>query len=78
MYYQLVSISSYKFFQQFWPVLVKINVARCMHQSFVIMISSVSEPGRLARLDGRLPGMRIVAGSILQSGNILSWRLVMK
>ena len=28
--------------------------------------------------DARPPGMRTVAGSILTSGNILSWRLVMK
>ena len=32
----------------------------------------------VARSDARLPGMRTVSGSILTSGNILSWRLVMK
>ena len=35
-------------------------------------------PGTVARSDPRPPGMRTVAGSILGSGNILSWRLVMK
>ena len=35
-------------------------------------------PGTVARSDARPPGMRTVAGSILTSGNILSWRLVMK
>ena len=35
-------------------------------------------PGPVARSDARLPGMRTVAGSILGSGNIISWRLVKK
>ena len=35
-------------------------------------------PGPEARLDPRPPCMRTVAGSILGSANILSWRLVMK
>ena len=34
--------------------------------------------GAVARSDARPPGMRTVAGSILTSGNILSWRLVIK
>ena len=34
------------------------------------------EQGAVARSDARLPGMRTVAGSILTSGDIPSWRLV--
>ena len=33
---------------------------------------------QVARSDARQPGMRMVEGSILGSGNILSWRLVVK
>ena len=36
------------------------------------------EPAAVARSDARPPGMRTIAGSILTSDNILSWRLVMK
>ena len=35
-------------------------------------------PGAVARSDASPPSMQTVAGSILTSGNILSWRLVMK
>ena len=35
-------------------------------------------PSPVARSDARPSGIRTVAGSILGSGNILSWRLVMK
>ena len=35
-------------------------------------------PGPEAGLDARPTGIQEVAGSILRSGNILSWRLVMK
>ena len=36
------------------------------------------EAGRGSSIELRSPGMRTVAGSILTSGNILSWGLVMK
>ena len=35
---------------------------------------SLQRPGAVARSDARPPGMRPVAGSILMSGNIFSWR----
>ena len=35
-------------------------------------------PGMVARLDAYPPGMQVVVGSILTSGNILLGRLVMK
>ena len=35
----------------------------------------IHKPGTVARSDVRPPGIRIVAGLILTSGNILSWRL---
>ena len=35
-------------------------------------------PGPVAWMDVRLTGIQEVAGSVLQSGNILSWRLVLK
>ena len=56
---------------------------------FIIVITSFRHfvtyrlcmPGTVARLYARPSGMQtwyVVAGSILTSGNILSWRLVMK
>ena len=36
------------------------------------------QPGAVARSDARPPGIGMVAGSILTSGNILSWSLVVK
>ena len=52
----------------------KVNCFEC----FVVMGHVVWKLGWLARWDAPLPGMRRVMGSILWSGNILSWRLVMK
>ena len=40
--------------------------------------SNKNEPGAVARSDPRPPGMRTVAGSILMSGDNLSWSLAMK
>ena len=39
---------------------------------------SLISSGAVARSDSRPPGMRTITGSILTSGNILSWSLVMK
>ena len=39
---------------------------------------AIEQPGMVARSDARPPGMRTVTGSILTSGSILLWRLVMK
>ena len=39
---------------------------------------SILQPGAVAQSDAHPPGMQAVAGLILTSGNILSWRLVMK
>ena len=42
------------------------------------MFSQNIKPVALGRSDAHPPGLRMVAGSILTSGNILSWRFVMK
>ena len=49
-------------------------------KSYIIigMCDIYMTPGAEAQSDARPPGMRMAAGSILTSGNILSWRLVMK
>ena len=44
----------------------------------VILLLLCFEPGAVARSDARPLCMQTVAGSILMSGNILSWRLVKK
>ena len=49
-------------------------------KSYIIigMCDIYMTPGAGAQSDARRPGMRMVVGSILTSGNIFSWSLVMK
>ena len=54
------------------------NTIMCLRTVSYLTSSPAKQLGLVAWSDARLPGMRMVAGSILTSGNILSWRLVMK
>ena len=56
---------------------VSVRIGRFMYNVYNLCFQKRRQ-GRLARSAAPLPGMRNVAGCILQSGNILSWRLVMK
>ena len=47
-----------------------------VHSTGIVCALELFEPGAVARSDQCPPGMRTVAGSLLTSGNILSWRLV--
>ena len=42
------------------------------------MTKSQTVPSAVARLDACVPGMQTVTGSIITSGNIVSWRLDLK
>ena len=61
-------------------ILLKIPppLVRLLGKIHVLGIEVLYTAGLIAHLDARPPGMQMVVGSILGSGNILSWRLVMK
>ena len=46
-----------------------------LNQVIYTLDTNFMMPGAVARPDPRPPGMRTVAGSVLTSGNILSWSL---